>query len=72
MYADDTVLTISSNTISNLTEIAEFELRKVHKWYEVNKLTFNINKTLNLLLDKSYNINNAKISFDGYSISINK
>ena len=71
MYADDTVLTFSSNSITNLTEIAEFELRKVQKWYEVNKLTLNINKTQSLYFDKSSNINNAKKAFDGYSISTN-
>ena len=72
MYADDKVLTISSNTITNLTEIVEFEFRKVQKWCEVNKLTLNINKTQSLFFDESSIINNAKISFDSYSISINK
>ena len=60
-YSYDTVLTISSNTISNLTKIAEFESRKVQKWYEVNKLTLNINKTQSLFFDKIW-IYNAKIS----------
>ena len=43
MYANDIVLTIFNNTIPNLTEIDEFELKKLQKLYEVNKLTLNIN-----------------------------
>ena len=45
MYADNKVLTVFSYTISNFNEIAEFELWKFQKWYEVNKLTSNKNKT---------------------------
>ena len=65
-YADDTVVTVSSNIIPNLTEIAKFDLRKVQKWYEVNKLTLNINKTQSLFFDKRSNINNYSISANKY------
>ena len=52
MCANDTALTISSNTITNLTETAEFKLGKVQKWCEVNKLTLTIYKTQSLFFDK--------------------
>ena len=69
MYADDTVLTISSNTISNLTKIAEFELRKVQKWY----MKFNnSHKPKVYFLTKGPTLNKTKISFDDYCISSNK
>ena len=39
MYADDTVLTISSYTLTNLTEHCSILTKKNSEWYEVSKLT---------------------------------
>lgn len=42
MYADDTNLTASVNTIEDLEKILNNELANVHSWLVANKLTVNI------------------------------
>ena len=65
LYADDTVLTMPSNTVSNLKFKVEAELQKVLNWYRSNKLSLNYKKTQMLLFDKRSNTNK------NFTISIN-
>ena len=50
----------------------DFELRKIQKLYEVNKLTLNIYETQGPFFNKMSNINNANTTFDGFPISTKK
>ena len=45
MYADDTNITTSGETIKELEDMLNCELNKVHNWLLVNKLTVNVGKT---------------------------
>jgi hypothetical protein len=45
MYADDTNLTVCSDSINNLEEALNPEMKNIHQWLISNKLTLNIEKT---------------------------
>jgi hypothetical protein len=45
MYADDTNLTVCSDSINNLEEALNSEMKNIHQWLLSNKLTLNIEKT---------------------------
>jgi hypothetical protein len=45
MYADDTSLTVCSDSINNLEEGLNSEMNNIHQWLLSNKLTLNIKKT---------------------------
>ena len=46
MYADDTNLTVCSDSINNnLEEALHSEMKNIHQWLLSNKLTLNIEKT---------------------------
>ena len=45
MFADDTSLTLSADSISGLEEIVNDELSRVHNWLIANRLSLNIAKT---------------------------
>lgn len=49
-YADDTALIFSGYKWTQVKTVAEFELQKLRKWLEFNKLTLNIKKTKCLTL----------------------
>jgi hypothetical protein len=44
-YADDTKLTVCSDSINNLEEALNSEMKNIHQWFLSNKLTVNIEKT---------------------------
>ncbi len=50
LFADDTNLTISGATASQIQDKLETELNKVHMWLLANKLTLNVNKTEYMLI----------------------
>jgi hypothetical protein len=50
LFADDTNLTISGATVSQIQDKLETELNKVHMWLLANKLTLNVNKTEYMLI----------------------
>ena len=45
MYADDTSLSVSSESASDINISLNKELESVHVWLTANKLTLNIEKT---------------------------
>jgi hypothetical protein len=44
MYADDTNLTVCSDSINNLGEALNSEMKNINQWLLSNKLTLNIEK----------------------------
>ena len=50
LFADDTNLTASDASASEIQEILEAELNKVHMWLLANKLTLNVKKTEYMLI----------------------
>ena len=45
IFADDTNLFISSHSLESLSVIANTVLAKLAKWFRLNKLSLNVNKT---------------------------
>ena len=45
MFADDTNISFSSNTLSDLEHLINFELQSLNRWLIANKLSLNIAKT---------------------------
>ena len=52
LFADDTNLTISGTTATEIQDNLEIELNKVHMWLLANKLTLNAKKLNLCLLDQ--------------------
>ena len=50
LFADDTNLTTSGSTASEIQDNLEIELNKVHTWLLANKLTLNVDKTEYMLI----------------------
>ena len=49
IYADDTNIIFSSDTISDLSDLMYSELKKLSSWLAKNKLTLNIDKCIYIL-----------------------
>ena len=49
MYADDTSLAYASNSIDDVTESMNAELKNLRKWLHGNKLTINVAKTTSMV-----------------------
>ena len=45
MFADDTNISFSSNSLSDLEHLINFELQSLNRWLIANKLSLNIAKT---------------------------
>ena len=58
LFADDTCIYISDNSIINLYSILNFEILKVEKWISANMLSLNVNKTVYLLFSGKKPIQN--------------
>jgi hypothetical protein len=52
MYADDTNLTVCSDSINNLEEALNSEMKNIQQWLLSNKLTLNIEKTEYMIIGK--------------------
>jgi len=50
MFADDTLLTISSNNPQQLNTLANAELQKINNWMRINKLSLNYKKTTFMII----------------------
>jgi len=50
MFADDTLLTISSNNPQQLNILANAELQKIDNWVRINKLSLNYKKTTFMII----------------------
>ena len=58
MFADDTTLTASGKSISELQVTINHDLANVKQWLSANKLSLNLIKTEYLLIGSRHNINN--------------
>jgi len=50
MFADDTLLTISSNNPQQLNTLVNAELQKIDNWMRINKLSLNYKKTTFMII----------------------
>jgi hypothetical protein len=62
MFADDTALTASGETISDAEVAINHELANVKRWLSANKLSLNLVKTEHLLIGSRHNINNLSLA----------
>ena len=51
LYTDDTNIIFSSDTISDLSDLMNSELKKLSSWIVINKLTLNIDKCIYILFN---------------------
>ena len=58
MYADDTNITVHCNTAKDLESKLNSELNNVHKWFIINRLTLNIEKTEYMLIGSRQKLSN--------------
>ena len=56
LFADDTFLCAQNTNFEKLESDVNFEIQKVHKWLESNKLTLNISKSQFMIISNSKNI----------------
>ena len=58
MFADDTTLTVSGKSISDVEITINYDLVQVKGWLSANKLSLNVIKTEYLLIGSRHNVNN--------------
>ena len=65
LFADDTTLQLSSKSLHDLYDLANFELSKIEDWFKANKLTLNASKTKYILFKnkKDVSITSFRFSF---------
>ena len=72
MFADDTNLFISSHSLESLCVTANTVLAKLAKWFRLNKLSLNVNKT-NYILFHSHQkklLTQIKLTIDNITIEV--
>ena len=64
IFADDTNVFVSGNSIETITLEVETKLRKLDQWFQANHLTLNIDKTMYTLFTnkKMCSIRNPKLN----------
>ena len=62
MYADDTLVTITSNNLENLLESAQREHLNISEWMRINRLTANPKKTEYMLIGHPGKVNKLDVS----------
>ena len=67
LFADDTCLFLTADSVSELQFIANNELKRIEYWMASNKLTINYSKTKYMIIrsDKGVNIGNFNVIIDG-------
>ena len=50
MYADDTSLAYSAKSVSDISNVMNYELESLRKWLSGNKLSLNVAKTTSMLI----------------------
>lgn len=70
LFADDTCLFLSANSVSELQYLVNKELKNIECWMASNKLTINYSKTKFMIVrpNKQVNIGNFAVNIDGNSI----
>ena len=74
LFADDTCLIINHENVSTLQDKMNMELKKLHNWCNVNKLTINPSKSTAILISPKLNtqITNVNITIDNSPITISE
>ena len=54
IFADDTNIFCTGESIAELCKLVSIELRKLHIWFSINKLSVNISKTNFMVFGKKY------------------
>ena len=68
LFADDTCLLFSANSISDLQNIANLEMCKIENWMASNKLTLNHTKSKFMIIDKNNRRSAMNIYLNGHQI----
>ena len=58
MYADDTVISFSSNNIEEIDAVVDAELACLEKWLQGNRLSLNVVKTQAMIIGSSQKLRN--------------
>ena len=61
MFADDTTLTISGKSVSDVEIAINDDLAQGKGWLSANKLSLNVIKTEYLLIGSRHNVNNLSV-----------
>uniref|UniRef100_A0A8C6KUZ5 Reverse transcriptase domain-containing protein n=1 Tax=Nothobranchius furzeri TaxID=105023 RepID=A0A8C6KUZ5_NOTFU len=67
LFADDTPLFYSGLNIHEVTQVINSELVKVKKWFDINRLSLNLNKT-NFILFNNKRSRDVSLTIDGMEI----
>lgn len=68
LFADDTNFFSSGNNIQKLVESIEYEMTKLKKWFDVNKLSLNLKKTKFMVFGNRKINESVALSIDGVDI----
>jgi len=66
MFADDTNMHISSSNLNDLFETSNTQLRYIYDWFNTNKLSLNLSKTVFIVFSKK-----ECREIENYSLNIN-
>ena len=73
MFADDTSITASSESVEELEALLNSDLDNIYQWLVANKLTLNVSKTEYMIIFSRHNLSkinmDPKIKIGGESIS---
>ena len=68
LFADDTNIVCTGENLTSLVQEVNEGLIKLHTWFQVNKLSLNIDKTKYILFGRKGLKENVDLQIDGYSI----
>jgi retron-type reverse transcriptase len=72
LFADDTLLSISGNSVQECLEKLNRDLKNLSKWLKFNKLKLNVSKTKHLIMTGTQNsieIGSMSLKIDGEQIA---
>ena len=66
MFADDTNTSFSSNNLSDLENLMNFDLQSLNRWLIANKLSLNVAKTEFMVIGSRQRL----ATFDGHELCV--
>ena len=69
LFADDTNLFLVGDDLKEVGETMAFELDKMSRWFQANKLSLNVSKTNFMIFGNKKCDDNFKISINGMDIT---
>jgi hypothetical protein len=72
LFADDTLLSVSGNSVQECLEKLNSDLENLSKWLKFNKLKLNVSKTKHLMITGTHNsfeIGSMSLKIDGEQIA---